>query len=67
MIDENRKIYEVIIHQGFNRQVRRMFLYFGSKVIDLKRIKIGQIELGKLEDGKYKKLNKKELEYLESL
>lgn len=67
LIDEKRKIYEVIIHQGFNRQVRRMFLHFGSNVIDLKRIKIGQIELGNLADGAYKKLNKKELEYLGSL
>ncbi len=67
LLDKNRKIYEVIIHQGFNRQVRRMFLYFGSNVIDLIRIKIGQIELGNLENGEYKKLDKRELEYLESL
>lgn len=67
LLDKNRKIYEVIIHQGFNRQVRRMFLYFGSIVSDLKRIKIGEIELGNLENGEYKKLDKREVEYLESL
>lgn len=67
LINKKDKIYEVVIHQGFNRQVRRMFLYFGSKVSDLKRIKIGEIELGNLENGEYKKLDKRELEYLESL
>ena len=44
-----------------------MFLYFGSIVTDLKRIKIGKIELGNLENGEYKKLDKREIEYLESL
>lgn len=67
LIDKNKILYEVIIHQGYNRQVRRMFGYFGVKVFDLKRIKIGEIELGNLEDGAYKKLSQKEFEYLESL
>ena len=67
LIDKNQILYKVIIHQGYNRQVRRMFSYFGVKVLDLKRIKIGEIELGNLEDGAYKKLSQKEFEYLESL
>lgn len=67
LIDKNQILYEVIIHQGYNRQVRRMFGYFGVKVLDLKRIKIGEIELGNLKDGAYKKLSQRELEYLESL
>lgn len=67
LIDKNKILYEVIIHQGYNRQVRRMFGYFGVKVLDLERIKIGEIELGNLKDGEYRKLNKSELEYLESL
>ena len=44
-----------------------MFKYFGVNVLDLKRIKIGEIDLYDLKDGDYKKLSKKELEYLESL
>lgn len=67
LINENQIIYKVIIHQGYNRQVRRMFKYFGVNVLDLKRIKIGEIDLYDLKDGDYKKLSKKELEYLESL
>lgn len=67
LINENQIIYKVIIHQGYNRQVRRMFKYFGVNVLDLKRIKIGEIDLYDLKDGDYKKLSEKELEYLESL
>lgn len=67
LINENQILYKVIIHQGYNRQVRRMFKYFGVNVLDLKRIKIGEIDLYDLKDGEYKKLSKKELEYLESL
>lgn len=67
LIDKNQILYKVIIHQGYNRQVRRMFFYFGIKVLDLKRIKIGEIELGNLKDGEYKRLSQKEFKYLESL
>ena len=67
LIDKNQILYKVIIHQGYNRQVRRMFSYFDVKVLDLKRIKIGEIELGNLEDGAYKRLSQKEFKYLESL
>lgn len=59
--------YKVIIHQGFNRQIRRMFKSFNVKVLDLKRIKIGLISLGDLKNGKYTKLNEHEMQYLRSL
>lgn len=62
-----KNIYRVTIHQGFNRQIRRMFAYFGIKVIDLLRIKIGDISLGSLENGQYKKLSDKELAFLKNL
>lgn len=67
LIDKEKITYKVTIHQGYNRQIRRMFAYFKIKVLDLKRIKIGQICLDDLKDGDYKKLSKKEVEYLESL
>lgn len=67
LIDKEKITYKVTIHQGYNRQIRRMFEYFKIKVLDLKRIKIGQICLDDLKDGDYKELSKKEVEYLESL
>lgn len=62
-----KNTYKVTIHQGFNRQIRRMFAYFDIKVIDLLRVKIGKIILGSLEDGQYKKLSKNELDFLKNL
>lgn len=56
--------YEVVIRQGYNRQIRRMFDVFGASVLDLKRTKIGTIWLDGLEEGKYKKFNKKEMEFV---
>ncbi|MCL2851106.1 MAG: rRNA pseudouridine synthase [Firmicutes bacterium] len=49
-----RPVIELIITQGRNRQVRRMFEALGYKVIDLKRTAIGTLYLGKLRPGEYK-------------
>lgn len=51
----------VIIDEGQNRQIRRMFEAIGKTIILLKRIAIGGLKLGGLERGKYKKLTEKEL------
>lgn len=56
--------YEIVIRQGYNRQIRRMFNVLGVTVLDLKRTKIGAICLDGLEEGKYKKFNKKEMEFV---
>ena len=51
----------VIIHEGQNRQIRRMFEAIGREIILLKRIRIGNIKLGGLKRGDYKQLNDYEL------
>lgn len=43
--------YLITIHEGKNREVRRMMQYFSKNVINLKRISIGFVNLGKLEKG----------------
>jgi 23S rRNA pseudouridine2605 synthase len=55
---------EVIIHEGHNRQVRRMFEAVGSEVKELKRVKIGKIELGNLPLGRWRHLTSHEVNYL---
>jgi 23S rRNA pseudouridine2605 synthase len=57
---DGNKIY-LIIHEGWNRQVRRMFGAFGYTIRDLKRIRIGKLKLGNLETGKYKSVAKSEI------
>lgn len=59
--------YQISISEGRNRQVRRMFDYIGSKVIDLNRISIGKIRDKYLPEGEFRKLTKEEIDYLRSL
>ena len=51
----------VIIDEGQNRQIRRMFEAIGRVIILLKRVSIGGLKLGGLERGKFKKLTEKEI------
>lgn len=60
-------ILEVTIHEGKNRQIRRMFEAVGYPVQELERISIGNMKLGHLKPGQYRKLSKRELEYFSNL
>ena len=57
-------IVEISIHEGKNRQVRKMFAAVGNPVQELERIAIGEIRLGHLKEGHYRKLTREEIEYL---
>ncbi|MBQ7974346.1 MAG: rRNA pseudouridine synthase [Clostridia bacterium] len=55
---------KVTIHEGRNRQVRRMFEAIGATVISLKRISVGNVTLGNLPEGKWRHLNDAERQRL---
>ena len=57
---ERAKIH-VTIHEGRNRQVRRMCDAAGMKVLRLKRISEGALQLGNLPVGKWRYLTEEEL------
>jgi len=46
-------IVEIKIHEGRNRQIRKMCDMIGHKVLKLKRIAIGKLQLGKLKEGEF--------------
>ena len=48
---QNKDEIEIIISEGKNRQVRKMCDAVGLKVLNLKRIKIGNVNLGNLKKG----------------
>jgi 23S rRNA pseudouridine2605 synthase len=48
--------YSITIHEGRNRQVRRMFSELGHVIFALKRIRIGSLMQGSLEEGRIRKL-----------
>lgn len=58
---------EVVISEGKNRQVRKMFEAVGFHVDFLKRTQIGELRLGGLSRGKSRPLTKAEINYLKSL
>ena len=57
-------LVDITIHEGKNRQVRKMFKAVGNKVEQLQRIAIGDIHLGRLAEGHYRKLTREEIDYL---
>ena len=67
LINEDPITYNVIIHQGFNRQIRRMFDVFNIKVLNLKRIRIGDINLDNMKAYDCIKFNDLELEFVKKI
>ncbi len=58
---------KITIHEGKNRQVRRMFEAVGSRVKELQRVSIGTVELGNLPLGRWRHLTSHEINYLKNL
>jgi 23S rRNA pseudouridine2605 synthase len=57
---EGQTIY-LTIHEGWNRQIRKMFSALGYTVRNLKRIRVGKLELYDLQLGQYKIIDRKEI------
>ncbi len=55
---------KITIHEGRNRQVRRMLDAVGAKVMSLKRISVGSVTLGNLPEGKWRRLSDAEISKL---
>lgn len=64
---EGNALLEVTIHEGRNRQIRRMFDKIGYEVIRLKRVKMGNLTLGDLKPGQYRRLGESEVRRLKKL
>ena len=62
-IDMGMTLVEITIHEGRNRQVRKMFEAVGHTVKALKRESIGIVELGNLPEGRWRYLTSSEIEY----
>jgi 23S rRNA pseudouridine2605 synthase len=57
-------IVDITIHEGKNRQVRKMFKAVGNNVQELQRTAIGSVRLGRLAEGHYRKLTREEIQQL---
>ena len=64
---EHTVTLSIIIHEGRNRQVRRMLEAVGKEVLMLTRVRMGELYLGNLKSGESRELNSVETAYLNSL
>ncbi|MCI9472455.1 MAG: rRNA pseudouridine synthase [Flavonifractor sp.] len=64
VIDRERGVLSVVIHQGKKRQVRRMCAQAGLTVRRLKRVREGALELGALPPGRWRRLTEDEVRRL---
>jgi len=62
-IREDRVAFNIILHTGYHRQIRRMCGMFGLTVMNLKRIKLGKLSLSELKiaSGKYINVKKSDI------
>mgnify|MGYP004562027923 FL=1 len=67
--DEQRdsSLLEIKIHEGKNRQVRKMCKAINHPVLRLRRSAMGKIKIGDCEIGKYRYLTEDEVKYLKNL
>jgi len=54
-------LVEIVLAEGHNRELRRLFARIGHKVMKLKRVSFGPIHLGSLPRGQYRELRRDEL------
>lgn len=64
--DRNSTVAEIVIHEGKNRQVRRMFKAIGHPVLELCRTGLGDLTIGRLAVGQCRKLSPAEISALKS-
>ena len=57
----------ISIHEGRNRQVRKMVSAIGHQVVSLKRVEFGPVSLGDLPCGKWRRLSETEIRKLKAL
>ena len=52
---------KISIHEGRNRQIRKMCAAVGLGVVTLKRVSIGSLELGRLKSGSWRYMTEQEV------
>ena len=62
--EKNSATVEITIHEGKNRQIRRMFAAVGCEVKSLKRVKFADLTLQGVQRGKFRRLTESEVKTL---
>ena len=62
--EQGRVVLEMILHEGKNREIRRMCEALGLEVARLRRTQIGGVKMGMLKQGDWRDLTEKEVKNL---
>lgn len=60
----SRSVIELVLTEGKNREVRRLFASQGLTVTRLQRVQIGRVKLGELRSGRWRTLTEPEVKTL---
>lgn len=63
-IDNSHTTMEILLYQGMNRQIRRMFEHLGFEVVSLKRIQHATLNLDGLKRGEFKPIKPQQIKEL---
>ena len=63
-VNNGNAVVKISIHEGKNRQVRRMFEAIGYNVLNLRRTAIGPLRIGELAEGEWRYLSRQEVKIL---
>ena len=63
-IDNDSTTVEILLFQGMNRQIRKMFEYLGFEVVSLKRIQHATLNLDGLKRGEFKPIKPQQIKEL---
>ena len=61
------KVFQIVLTQGLNRQIRRMCEYLGYEVVKLQRTRIMNVKLDTLKIGDWRELTEQELSEINAM
>lgn len=62
--EQNRTLLEIVIHQGWNHQIKRMCAVLGLNLISLKRVGVGKLTIKDIDEGRFRELTENEIKML---
>ena len=65
-IEGKNTVLEMVLHQGLNRQIRKMLDSLGHPVISLKRLSMGPVDLQGLKKGQFKYMKPKQVQEIKN-
>ena len=65
-IDNSHTTMEILLYQGMNRQIRKMFEHLGFEVVSLKRIQHATLNLDGLKRGEFKPIKPQQIKELKN-